>query len=45
MLTHITSVNYDHTITDTDFLGCCSKRITIVIELRWALSHHRIPGF
>ena len=41
MLTHITSVNYDHTIADTDFLGCCSKgRIIIVIEQqqKWILN-------
>ena len=33
MLSHIASVNSGHTIADTDFLGCCSKRIIIVIEL------------
>ena len=33
MLTHITSLNCDHTLADTDFLGCCTKRVIIVIEL------------
>ena len=33
MLTHIIAVNYDHTIANTDILGCCSKAIIIVIEL------------